>query len=136
MFKCQLPLLQRSQKAKGLRRWASLTPLCPCGRLSRPRTTTPFPPLPEALEFRWGLPYLLPTLLRILQEASRVRHVRLERNGVDGVFLRAPSTLCGSPVNYHGVGQVYPCCHVNAHTSCVGWSILSPDVMAISGSTG
>jgi hypothetical protein len=44
---------------------------------------------------------------------------------VDGVFLRAPSTLCGSPVDCHGVGQVYPCCHGNASGPCVGWSVLS-----------
>ena len=30
--------------------------------------TTPHPPLPEASGFRWGLPYLLSTPLRILQE--------------------------------------------------------------------
>ena len=30
-----------------------------------------------ALEFRWGLPSLLPTLLSILQEASRVQRVGL-----------------------------------------------------------
>ena len=105
MFACQLPLLQKSQKAKGLRRWASLTPLCPCGRLSRPLTTTPYPPLPEALEFRWGLPYLLPTRLGIPQEASRVRYVGLKQNAVGGALLAAPSALCGFPVVYR-VGQV------------------------------
>ena len=67
-----------------------------CGRLSRPQTTTPFPPLPEASEFRWGLPYLLPTLLGILQEASRVRSVGLKRDSLGGMFLLAPTALCGS----------------------------------------
>src|SRR5436853_7582994 len=67
-----------------------------CGRLSRPQTTTPFPPLPAALEFRWGLPYLLSTLLSILQEVSRVQHIGLKRGDLGGVFLSAPSTLCGS----------------------------------------
>jgi len=64
-------------KARGLRRWTSFTPLCPCARLSHAQTTTPHPPLPEVLEFRWGLPYLLPTLLTILQEVSRVQHAGL-----------------------------------------------------------
>src|SRR5215470_4881146 len=59
-------------------------------RGARPPTTTPHPPLPEASGFRWGLPYLLPTPLRILQEASRVRHGRLKQNDVGGVFLAAP----------------------------------------------
>lgn len=101
-------MLERSSEAKGLRHWASLSPLCPCGRLSRPQTTPPFPPPLEALEFRWGLPYLLPTLLNILQEASRVRNVGLIRDGLGGVFLAAPSALCGSPA-IHRVSQVYLC---------------------------
>jgi hypothetical protein len=36
-----------------------------CARLSRAPTTTPHPSLPAALGFRWGLPYLLSTPLRI-----------------------------------------------------------------------
>jgi len=79
-----------------------------CGRCYRPQTTTPYPPLPGALEFRWGLPCLLSTLLRILQEASRVRYVGLKRNAIGGAFLAAPSALCGFPV-VHRVGQVYLC---------------------------
>jgi len=41
---------------------------------ARPLTTLPFPTFLEALAFRWGFPSLLPTLLRILQEGSRVRY--------------------------------------------------------------
>jgi hypothetical protein len=51
-------------QARGLRHGAD----APCARLSRAPTTTPHPPLPEALEFRWALAYLLPTLLRILRQ--------------------------------------------------------------------
>ena len=49
---------------------------------ARPLTTMPFPTLLEALEFRWGFPYLLPTLLSILQEGSRVRHGGLHRETI------------------------------------------------------
>src|SRR2546426_856426 len=60
-------------------------------------TTTLHPPLPEALGFRWGLPYLLPTPLRILQEASRVPYGGLQQDGLGGALSTVPSTLCGSP---------------------------------------
>src|SRR5206468_12701820 len=73
-------------KARGLRHQSSSW----CRRLSRPPTTTPHPPLPETLEFRWGLSYLLLTPLDIHQEASRVRHGRLKRNDVGGVLLAFP----------------------------------------------
>ncbi len=46
----------------------------------------PYPTPHAALEFRWGLPYLLPTLLRILHEVSRVQHVGLKRDDVGGAF--------------------------------------------------
>jgi hypothetical protein len=42
-----------------------------------------------------GLPSLLPTLLAIPGRLSRVRHGGLKRNAVGGVFLTAPSALCG-----------------------------------------
>ena len=42
-------------------------------------------------------PSLLPIDLAIPGEASRVQHVGLQRNAVGGVFLLAPSALCGSP---------------------------------------
>jgi hypothetical protein len=44
---------------------------------------------------RWGLPYLLSTLLAIPGRLSRVRHRGLKRNAGGGVFLTAPSALCG-----------------------------------------
>ena len=46
----------------------------------------PYPTPHEALEFRWAFAYLLPTLLNILHEVSRVQHVGLKRNNVGGVF--------------------------------------------------
>src|SRR5712691_9962137 len=62
----QLPLRQKILKAWGLRRWASLSPLCPCGRLSRclsrdttflrPQTTMPRPTLSESIGISFGLP--------------------------------------------------------------------------------
>src|SRR5439155_18584474 len=52
--------------------------------------------------FRWGLPYLLPTPLHILQEASRVHSGGLKQNAVGGVLLNAPSPLWGSPVFLQG----------------------------------
>jgi len=55
----------------------------------------PYPTPHEALEFRWGLPYLLPTLLVIRHEVSRVQHVGLKRDAGGGALLDAPSTLCG-----------------------------------------
>src|SRR5919198_5596932 len=90
-------------KAKGLRHqfpsW--------CTRLSRAPTTMPYPTLPRALGFRWGLPYLLPTPLGIPWEVSRVHHVGLQRDGVGSAFLMAPSALCGLPVPAWGT-QVRP----------------------------
>ena len=53
----------------------------------------PYPPLSDALEFRWGYPYLLPTLLNILQRASRVHRVELKQDRLGGVLLDAPSSL-------------------------------------------
>src|SRR4029434_36647 len=80
-------------KARGLHHQSSSW----CARLSRAPTTTPHPPLPEASGFRWGLPYLLPTPLHILQEASRVHNEGLQQHAVGGVLLNAPSPLWGSP---------------------------------------
>jgi hypothetical protein len=45
--------------------------------------------------FRWGLPSLLSTLLRIPDRLSRVRHGGLRRHAVGGGLLTAPSALCG-----------------------------------------
>src|SRR5207249_686544 len=57
-------------KARGLRRQSSSC----CTWLSHARTTMPHPTFPVASGFRWGLPYLLSTSLRIQQEISRVPH--------------------------------------------------------------
>ena len=50
----------------------------------------PYPTPYEALEFRWGLPYLLSTLLCIHHKGSRVRSVRLRRDDLGGVFSTCP----------------------------------------------
>jgi hypothetical protein len=73
---------------------------------ARPRTTTPSPPPLAALGFRWGLPCLLSTPLSIQQEASRVRQVGLKCDVLGGVFLYAPTALCGTPALVRVV-QVY-----------------------------
>ena len=52
--------------------------------------------------FRWGLPYLLSTLLYIPGRLSRVRHGGLKRHTVGGVLLTAPSALCGFRVVTRG----------------------------------
>jgi hypothetical protein len=56
----------------------------------------------KASEFRWALAYLLSTLLTILHEVSRVRQAGLKQGPLGGVFLIAPSALCGSPVLIQG----------------------------------
>src|SRR5882724_11205489 len=66
------------------------------------RTTMPHPTFPVASGFRWGLPYLLSTPLRIQQEISRVHHEGLKRNAVGGVLLNTPSPLWGSPIFLQG----------------------------------
>ena len=50
----------------------------------------------KAAGFRWALASLRSTTLSILQQVSRVRLVGLKRNDVGGVWLDAPSALCGS----------------------------------------
>ena len=62
----------------------------------------PHPIFPGASGFRWGLPSLLSTPLRILQEASRVHSGGLKQNAVGGVLLNAPSPLWGSPIFLQG----------------------------------
>jgi len=49
-------------------------------------------------------------------EASRVHREGLDRDDVDGVFLAAPSALCGSPTFTRGT-QVYPCTHLPSQDS-------------------
>jgi hypothetical protein len=86
-------------KARGLR----LGYASPCGRLSRPRTTTPHPSLPKVIGVSSRVsPFLLSTLLPIPWEASRVHNEGLKRNAVGGVLLNAPSPLWGSPIFLQG----------------------------------
>jgi hypothetical protein len=60
------------------------------------RLLCPIRLLVRALEFRWALAYLLPTLLIILHKVSRVPIVRLKRNDLGGVFSVPHTALCGS----------------------------------------
>src|SRR5262245_9590386 len=62
----------------------------------------PHPTFPVASGFRWGLPCLLSTPLRIQQEISRVHNKGLKRNAVGGVLPNAPSPLWGSPIFLQG----------------------------------
>jgi hypothetical protein len=69
----------------GVRGFPTLRLLCPIRLFLR------------ALEFRWGLPYLLSALLHIPQEVSRVPYGGLQQDGLGGALSTVPSTLCGSP---------------------------------------
>jgi len=80
---------------------------CPsCTWLSHAPTTMPLPTPHVALEFRWALACLLPTLLRIHREVSRVRHVGLKQNDLGGV-LSIPRPLSAAPSCGYWVRQVY-----------------------------
>src|SRR5712692_10885588 len=58
---------------------------------ARPLTTTPYPPPSRIIGVSSRVsPFLLSTLLIISWKASRVRHVRLKRNVVGGVFSGFP----------------------------------------------
>ena len=81
--------------------------------------------LVRALEFRWALAYLLPTLLHIHYGISRVRSVGLTRDRLGGAFLSAPSTLCGFPVPAWGK-QVLPCALLRSELSSPHRVLLSP----------
>jgi hypothetical protein len=86
-------------KARGLRQGEA----SPCGRRYRPQTPTPHPSLLAGIGIAsGGSPFLLSTSLDILREASRVRGVRRKQKDGGGVFLAAPSALCGSPVCLQG----------------------------------
>ena len=61
-------------------------------------------------------PFLLSTLLHIPFRLSRVHIEGLSRDDGDGVFLAAPSALCGSPTLTRGT-QVYPCPHLPSQDS-------------------
>ena len=54
------------------------------------RLLCPFRLLMKSSEFRWARAYLLPTLLSILHEVSRVHTVRLKR---DDIRWRVPGAL-------------------------------------------
>jgi hypothetical protein len=68
-----------------------------CTRLSRAQATMPYRTPHAALEFRWALACLLPTLLRIRHEVSRVPYGGLKQDEVGGALSTVPSALCGSP---------------------------------------
>ena len=88
-FVRHLPLYSVLPQARGLRHQSSSW----CTQLARAQTTMPHPTFPVASEFRWGLPCLLSTPLRIQQEISRVHHEGLKRNAGGGVLLNTPSPL-------------------------------------------
>src|SRR5438105_4744762 len=68
-------------------------------------------------------PSLLPISLTIPGGASRVQQEGLKQNAVGGVFLAAPSALCGSPVLTRGSSGLPALplalpshCNVSVHT--------------------
>ena len=86
------------------------------------RLLCPFRLLMWHWRFRWALACLLPTLLRIHHEGSRVQCVGLRRNDIGGVLLVAPSTLCGFPTVMQGsaglsASQVVRCAVIHAGPS-------------------
>src|SRR6266581_5962399 len=103
--------LPRGQLARSLGTFVPVFPqarglrpecLSSCAWLSHAPTTLPHPTFPVASGFRWGLPCLLSTPLRIQQEISRIHNEGLKRNAVGGVLLNAPSPLWGSPIFLQG----------------------------------
>jgi len=71
-------------------------------------------------------PSLLPIGLRIPGGASRVQQEGLKRNALGGVFLAAPSALCGSPVFAWGSSglptlpvALTPHCNALVHTPTI-----------------
>ena len=98
---------------------------CPsCGRFSRPLTTTPFPSLPRASGFRWGLPYLLSTPLCIPQEASRVYELGLSRDDLGGVLSTLPHPLFVAPQSSHRVDSGLPVAPLSVAGADWLWSLL------------
>ena len=95
----------------------------------------PLPTLPDDIELSHVVSHvLLPTVLRIHQRVSRVHGLGLEQNGLGGVFLAAPSALCGFPVFTQGT-QVDLCgLHRASRMPCFG--PYSHVYEMISGSTG
>src|SRR5437870_1056205 len=125
---CQLPLHPKSLKAWGLRRWASLTPLCPCGRLSRtlsrgsallrPQTTMPRLTPSRTSGFRSGCPCSTLHSPYHSLKVSRVHGIGpISGLLCGGVFISVSLPLFGAPHPRHRVGQVYLC-----SLPCVGIS--------------
>ena len=85
-------------KARGLRHQSSSW----CTQLSWAPTTMPHPTPVRTSGISLGS--RLPTLHfpSHASQVSRVHNAGLKRNAVGGVFLVAPSTLCGSPVLTQG----------------------------------
>jgi hypothetical protein len=96
------------------------------------RLLCPIRLLMEALEFRWAFAYLLPTLLIILHEVSRVRRVGLKQNDLGGVFLPALTALCGSLILVLGMSGL----PVLPSAALCGWAALAltPFFSTVSGS--
>ena len=62
----------------------------------------PHPTPQEGIGISYGSRLPISTCFGILPEVSRVHTLGLKRDDVGGVFLVAPSTLCGSPVVIQG----------------------------------
>jgi hypothetical protein len=73
-----------------------------CMRFSRTPITMPHPTPYEGFRVSYGSRLPTSTLFNIPHKVSRVHSVGLRHNAVGGVFLRVPSTLCGSPVTVEG----------------------------------
>ena len=67
-----------------------------CTRLSRAPTIMPLPTSQEGIGFSYGSRLPTSTILTILPGISRVPIVGLNQDDLGGVFLGAPSALCGS----------------------------------------
>ena len=79
-------------KARGLRLQSSSW----CTWLSHAPTPMPHPTPQEGIGISYGSRLPTSTCLGILPEVSRVHTVGRKRDDVGGVFLDAPSALCGS----------------------------------------
>jgi hypothetical protein len=116
-------------KARGLRPQSSSW----CTWLSHAPTPMPQPTPHAALELRWALACLLPTLLRIRHEVSRVPYGGLKQDDVGGALSTVPSALCGSPDGaggknrfthalFHGAYGVTPCRAYCCRHDSFSWS--------------
>ena len=87
-----VPLYSVLPQARGLRHQSSSW----CTQLSWAQTIMPHPTPQEGIGISYGSRLPTSTCLGILPEVSRVHTVGLKRDDVGGVFLDAPSALCGS----------------------------------------